>query len=83
MCPWIQRLIIIHHKFQKQLNNDHSLQFITGTTVDPPANNSDDEEYFDEEEYENDGTPWVCKVDWKCKLLLFYSFTLLAIPSTI
>ena len=64
MCPWIQRLIIIHHKFQKQLNNDHCLQFITGTTVDPPANNSDDEEYFDEEEYENDGTPWVCKVDW-------------------
>ena len=50
------------------MNNDHSLQFITGTTVDPPAmavtHPQDDEEYYDDEEYENDGTPWVCKVDW-------------------
>ena len=47
MCPWIQRLII-DHKYQKQLNHDHLLCFITGTTVDPPA--------------ESGG--WVLNVNW-------------------
>ena len=47
MCPWIQRQII-DHKYQKQLNHDHLLRFITGTTVDPPA--------------ESGG--WVLNVNW-------------------
>ena len=47
MCPWIQRLII-DHKYQKQLNHDHLSWFITGTTVDPPA--------------ESGG--WVLNVNW-------------------
>ena len=35
------------------------MQFITGTTVDPPANNSGPDE-----EEEDNTTPWVYKVDW-------------------
>ena len=71
MCPWIQRLIIINHKFQKQLNNDHCLQFITGTTVDPPAKNSSLDNSVQVKRVNDGIEPWVRDVDWNRPYILY------------